>query len=446
MARSRRNDKPRLEGETFIAIIEELDYAGRGVARIEGKTVFIEGALPGETVSFSYVMRKKSYDEGLMREVIIASPQRVAPFCPKFGVCGGCCLQHLESSQQIKHKQQILLTQLQHLGRVTPREILEPIVGPSYGYRRRARLGVRYVQNKAKVLVGFHEKASNKIADIDFCPILTPQLTYKIADFAQLIGALSVYQQTPQIEVAVAHDQTAVIIRHLKPLTDHDLYLIRQFAQQQRMTIFSQSGGLNTIANISDDQGTTLHYRIEQYNLIYEFKPWQFVQVNPDVNKKMVLSALTLLDLQPQDKVADFFCGLGNFTLPMARMVKEVVGFEVEQSLVEQGEHNARLNQLSQVRFQKADLFDSIQLQECLQVNRFTKILLDPPRTGALELVKSLPKEGLEKIVYISCNPGTLARDAEVLVHHHGFNFAACGAIDMFPQTAHVEAIGLFTR
>jgi len=443
MSRKRRQKLPI---DPVMATIESLSHDGRGVAHIDGKAIFIDGALPGEEVEFIYTSRKRTFDEGKVHNVISASPHRVVPACAHYGICGGCSLQHLDPDEQIKQKQSILLDNLKHIGHVTPETVLEPVRGPVWGYRRKARLGVKYVIKKERVLVGFREKRNSFIADIAQCEVMHPSVGKKIASLAELINQSKIRDKIPQIEVAISDDSTALIIRHLVDMPAEDKEKWALYAQQNDFMIFLQPGGLDSVAPLLAEQTpekTQLHYTVPDYNIEMAFQPTQFTQVNADINRKMIDLAVRSLAPQPADNIIDFFCGLGNFTLPIARSGAAVVGVEGSDELVQLARHNAKINKIDNVEFYKSDLFGEFEQSQWAK-QKYNKVLLDPPRSGALNVVQWLPKTGVEKIVYISCNPSTLARDADVLVNTHGFKLTQTGAMDMFPHTGHVEAIAIF--
>ncbi len=437
-----------------IAVIESLDHEARGVSHVEGKAVFIDGALPGETVIYKTLKRKPNYDFGEVVEVLKASNARTEPKCEYFGMCGGCALQHMEFSAQVAAKQRLLEANLWHISKVKTERILPAIYGPGWGYRHKARLRVRYVPKKGGVLVGFNEKASSYVADMQSCAILPQHVSALIVPLQQLIGQLSIRDRLPQIEVAVGEVATVLVLRILEPLQPQDAPLLRDFADVHGVQIWTQSKGPDTVMPFYPLDGAALHYTLPEFDLYFPFKPTEFTQVNPHINRVMIRRAMQLLDPQPHERIADFFCGLGNFTLPIARSGADVAGFEGSAALVERAKESAALNALQgNTRFSVADLF--LMTPEALAAfGYFDKWLIDPPRDGALELIKSLPsaedqetaKQRPRRIVYVSCNPATLARDAGLLVHQKGYRMLACGVINMFPHTTHVESIALFER
>jgi 23S rRNA (uracil1939-C5)-methyltransferase len=427
-------------------LISALDQEGRGVTHVDGKVVFVEGALIGERVAIEVFRNKPSYALARMTELFVASHERVTPHCPHFGVCGGCSLQHLEPLAQVAVKQRVLEDALWHIARVRPQRLLAPIHGPAWGYRQRARLSVRYVPKKGGALVGFHEKKSSFVADMTTCPVLPPRISALLPKLRTLVGALSIRDRLPQIELAIGDGEAgeALILRHLAPLTADDEQVVIDFAKLHGVHIYLQSSGPASIQPFYPPQ-STLSYALPDFSVRFEFEPSDFTQVNGAINRVLVRRAVGLLDPLPGDKVADFFCGLGNFTLPIARRGADVVGVEGSAALVRRAEMNAALNELSErARFVVGNLFEATE-QSVAALGPLDKVLIDPPREGAMELVKSLPPR-ISRIVYVSCNAATLARDAEVLVGAKGFVLRAAGIANMFPHTAHVESVALFER
>ena len=426
--------------------IDSLDAEGRGVARTaEGKVVFVEGALPGEEVDFQVLRRKSSFEIGRLTRVVGGASSRQTPRCPHFGVCGGCSLQHTDARTQMAAKQRWLEESLARIGKVVP-EILLPIVyGEDWHYRRRARLGARHVPKKGGAMVGFREKRSSYITDMRECHVLPRQISELITPLRALVEALSIRARLPQIEVAVGDNGAVLVIRHLDPLTSQDQSLTKEFAQRHGVSIWLQPGGPDSAHPFhprrSDPHYAELYYTLPEFGLRLEFRPTDFTQVNDGVNRILVSRAVRLLDPRPGERVADLFCGLGNFSLPLATRGAEVIGFEGSRELVERARHNAALNRLA-VQFEVADLFKG----DMSAYGPFEKLLIDPPREGAVEIVKTLPDDWPRRIVYVSCDPATLARDAGVLVHTRGFRLAAAGVVNMFPHTAHVESIALFEK
>lgn len=444
MARSHRNYKP-LSAAPVRAHIESLTQDARGVARINGKAVFVDGALPGEEVTFAYRTQRKRFDEGEAVEVMSPAPERVVPKCLHFGTCGGCSLQHLSGAAQIAAKQQILLDAFQHIGQVEPGEVLTPLRGPQeWGYRRKARLGVKYVAKKEKLLVGFRERRSALLADLSRCEVLHPSVGGRLEELRGLLAGLESYQKIPQIEVAVGDEATALVFRHLEPLSEGDLNKLRGFGEQYKFQIYLQSGGPESVTLLWPAQ-VRLSYMLPAYNVELFFLPTDFTQVNAGINRLMIERAVGLLEPQPHERVLDLFCGIGNFTLPLARRAGRVVGVEGDEKLVQRARANAAHNGIDNVEFYAADLAQDI-AKAPWATPGFDKILLDPPRTGALEVIKQVAALRAARIVYVSCNPATLARDARELVHVHGYRLARVGVMDMFPHTTHVESIALFEK
>jgi 23S rRNA (uracil1939-C5)-methyltransferase len=428
--------------ETIPARIDALTHDGRGVGRVASKTVFVTGALPGEEVLFRYTKRRSRFDEGIVTEVIIPSVQRVSPACPHFHICGGCTLQHLDWQAQLAGKQRFLLEQLEHVGRVQPEEVLPPITGSPWGYRRRARLGAKYVAKKGRVLVGFREKASAFIAELTGCHTLHPSVGQRLLELRDLISGLDARQHIPQVEVAVGDAATALVFRHLVPMSASDLDQLRTFGEQHGFYMYLQPGGPETVAPLWPENAK-LSYCLPEFGVELFFLPTDFVQVNAEVNREMVKRAIALLDPTIGERILDLFCGIGNFTLPLARHAGHVVGVEGDAHLVDRARANATHNHIQNAAFFAADLSISD-----LSLDRFGaefgKVVLDPPRTGAQEVVKQLHRLRARRIVYISCNPATLARDAGILAHDLSYRLLSAGVVDMFPHTAHVEAIALF--
>ncbi len=421
--------------------IESLSHDGRGVGRIEGKAVFVDGALPGERVRLQYTSRRRKFDEGKTLEVLTASADRVAAKCPHFAACGGCSLQHLSTEAQIKAKESILLENLTRIGSVEPTTLLPALQKTTWAYRTKARLGLRYVPKKGKVLIGFREKRSSFITDAERCDILHSSVGERFTELAGLVESLSIKQFVPQIEVAVGDAQTCLIFRVLEPLSDSDTASLRAFGEQHQLCIQVQPGGPDSIYSLGE--APDLYYRLEPQGIRVTFQSQDFTQVNPDLNQAMIQQALALMALDKQDKVLDLFCGLGNFSMPLAQHAGEVIGVEGEQAMVQRATQNAQDNGIDNIRFYAADLFEPQQDAAWMQ-QHYTKVLLDPPRSGAEEIIHGLKHLKPQLILYVSCNPATLARDAGILVNQYGYELQKAGAMDMFPHTAHVEAMALF--
>lgn len=428
------------------ALIESLDHDGQGVAHADGKVLFIEGALPGERVEYSSYRRKASFEKAQTLRVLKASSLRVAPRCPHYGVCGGCSMQHLDSVAQTAIKQRVLEDAFWHLGRLRPEVVYPPITGPAWGYRYRARLSVRLVQKKGGVLVGFHERRSSYVVDMRQCEVLPPHVSALIPHLRDMISAMSIPDRLPQIEVSLGDAQTALVFRHLEDLTEADEALLRAFADTHKVSIYLQPQGPETVYLFYPQDAGPLYYSLPEFGVKLQFRPIDFTQVNHGINRMLLRRALYLLDPQPGERIADMFCGLGNFTLPIARSGATVVGIEGAKSLVERALENATLNGLAdRTEFAVSNLFDATE-KSVAALGHFDRMLIDPPREGADELVRALGPNAPKRIVYVSCNPATLARDAAILVHEKGYVLKGAGIANMFPQTSHVESIALFER
>ncbi len=428
--------------EPVAITIDNLSHEGRGVGRIDGKTVFVHGALPGERVRAKLVRKHPRFDEAETVDVIESSSDRIEPRCEYFGVCGGCSMQHVDEAFQLRHKQDVLIELLHHHAGIAPDRTALPIRGPQWGYRRKARLGVRSVPKKGGVLVGFRERGKSYITDCAHCAVLDPRIGERLLELRALIGSLSIPGDVPQIEVALSDAMGAVVVRHLKPLNDPDVVALQRFASGTGLAVFTQSAGLDSVINI-DGSVDTLDYRVD--GLSIAFAPAEFTQINASINEQMVARALDYLDLEPQDRVVDLFCGIGNFTLPIACRATSVTGVEGDAALVARATSNARRNEQTNTRFLCADLNRADALA-ALSLTDTTKLLLDPPRTGAFEVLNAFPLNHVTRLVYVSCNPVTFARDASLLTQKRGFRLVETGILDMFPQTAHAESISLFER
>lgn len=448
MSRRRRKKLPT---EPVRANIEAMSHDGRGITHIDGKVTFITRALPGEEVMFRYTSQRGKFDEGDVTEVLTASSQRIEPRCPHFGVCGGCSLQHLSPEDQISAKQERLLENFKHLGKVMPEEVLPPLTAEAWGYRRKARLSVKFMRRDKVVRVGFREKHSAFITEATQCDVLNEIIGTRLTQFGELVNGLSVRDKIPQIEVAVGDEHTALVFRHLEPLSEDDEQQLRTYGENENLGIFVQPKGPKTVRRIWPDSvenqtdNFVLSYALPAYDVVMQFLPTDFTQVNAELNKKMIDRAIDMLELTAEDRVLDLFCGLGNFSLPMARSAGRVVGVEGEESLVQRARENAERNNVHNVEFHMADLNGDLAAQPWYGEG-FNKLLLDPPRSGAPVVVEKLLKPLPERIVYVSCDPATLARDAGVLVNQHGYTLVSAGVMDMFPHTAHVESIALFIR
>ena len=445
-------------------IIESLDHAGQGIAREGGKTIFVEGGLPGERVSWLSYRRKPNFEMARVTEIHKAASARVEPRCPHFGVCGGCSLQHADPNLQIATKQRVLEDNLQHIGNVRPGAVYAPISGPTWHYRFRARVSVRLVPKKGGVLVGFHERRSSYIADMTSCSILPKPMSEMLVPLRHLIQGMSQPDRMPQIEMAVGEHpgnpnpnapnalDIVLVLRHLEPLTEADQARLSAFGQQHGVRWFLQPGGPATVHPLDPQDAPLLSYQLPNFGLTLQFAPTEFTQVNPAINHALVTKAMRLLAAQPGERVADMFCGLGNFTLPIARSGAQVVGVEGSEALVKRAAENAEHNGLGHLTsYFAANLF--LDCQPVLErMGKLDRMLIDPPREGAIELVKALPDaeqprgDAPHTIVYVSCNPATLARDAGILVNVKGYILEGAGIANMFPHTAHVESIALFRR
>ena len=441
MSRRRRRKLPK---EPFEARIEDLSHDGRGVTTREDKKVFLHGALPGELVNARITDRKRSYDEGETLEVIESSPERVTPRCPHFGQCGGCSLQHLNSNSQIEAKQNTLIQNLERIGKVSPHTIWSPLTGPEWGYRRKARLSVRYVHKKERVLVGYRERYGRFVADMQTCYTLDERIAGQIGRLSEVIFSMEARRTIPQIEVACGDEQCALVFRHLEPLSETDLDILRDYALESGLAVLLQPAGPASIHCLEPAE-VNLAFDIPEFDIRLSFGPSDFIQVNTEMNRKMVHRALELLDPQENDRVLDLFCGLGNFTLPIARSAGEVIGIEGDRELVRRASENARQNGLSNVVFHAADLSEDPGSAPWLK-SPYDKVLVDPPRSGAEFILPHVAASGADRVVYVSCHPASLARDAGILVHEYGFQLMGAGVMDMFPHTGHVESIALFER
>ena len=426
--------------------IESLDQEGRGIARREGKTIFIEGGLPGELVTASIFRKKPTFEIGHAQAVLEPSSARVTPRCVYFGRCGGCAQQHVDFRTQVAVKQRVLEDALWHIGKVEPERMLSPIQGSPWEYRHRARFTVRYVPKKGGVLVGFHEKRSSYVADMVSCEVVPSRISALLPKLRELVGALSIRQRLPQIELAIGEGADVLVLRVLEPPSAADEALLRLFADRERVYLYLQPGGPDTAKPFHPAAGADLHYSLPEFGVRIYFEPTDFTQVNHAVNRVLVRRALSLLEPRTGERVADMFCGLGNFSLPIARAGAEVLGIEGSETLVARARNNAERNGLAdRTRFAAMNLFE-IDAERLARLGRFDRMLIDPPRDGAAELVKALGDDGPRRIVYVSCNPATLARDAAVLVDTKRYRLEAAGVVNMFPQTAHVESIALFAR
>ncbi len=430
----------------ITATIASLTHDGRGITNIEGKTTFVNGALPGEQVTLKITRKNRRHNEAEVIDILTPSPDRITPICPHAAICGGCSMQHVHDDAQVAWKTHTLREQLQHFGKVTPDTWLPPLTGQTAGYRRKARLGVRYVFKKEKLLVGFREKSSNYLADITNCMVLDPRIGQKLLALSACIRELDCYTEIPQVEVAADDHTVALVFRHMTDLSAADLARLRQFGETHHFQIWLQPNAPAAIHKLyPETPDEWLHYPLTDFDLDMRFHPLDFTQVNHAINPRMIQQAIALLELTSQDDILDLFCGLGNFTLPIARYAKHVTGIEGSQQMVNRATENAARNHITNTHFIAANLMAPDKKDMPWLTKRYDKILLDPPRSGAKEIIPFLPATGCQRIVYVSCHPATLARDAGELVHTHGYHLAAVGAINMFPHTSHIEAIALFT-
>ena len=429
-------------GNLEEAEVVDLAHDGRGIARVGGKAVFIEGALPGERVRFRVFKRRRQLDEAGLVEVLVPSPDRVTPRCAHFGVCGGCSLQHLAPAAQLAAKERQLLDNLERIGGVRPERVLPPLRGPDWAYRRRARLGVKYVHKKGRVLAGFRERQSPYLADIRRCEILEGRFADLPAQLAALVGTLSIRERVPQVELAAGDERSALVFRVMEAPSADDSARLAEFAGQNGVQIYLQSGGLETIRPLTEP-AVPLTYALDD-GLTLEFGPADFVQINREVNIAMVRSAIGLLQPGPADTVLDLFCGLGNFTLPLAQQAGRAVGVEGDATLVGKAQANAGRNGVKNANFFAENLFEPAHFGAWAG-DSYDLVLLDPPRAGALEIMERMAQWGPRRVVYISCHPGSLARDAGIL-QARGFRLFGAGVMDMFPHTTHVESVAAFER
>ena len=442
MSRSK-NKSPR----EFDIEIVDLSHDGRGVGRVDGKTVFVTGALAGETVRARQTGRNRHFDEAESIEVLVASPERVMPRCAHFGVCAGCVLQHLAQDQQIVAKQRVLLDNLQRIGHVQPETVLPPLTGAAWGYRRKGRFSVRFVEKKGRTVIGFRELNPRFVAELSECHTIIPELAAQLPALAALVDSLDGKRIIPQIEFIAGDGPVALVFRHLEALNAADRERLVEFAKRTGFAVLLQPGGVDSVQPLYPES-VALDFAIPAYDIRLAFKPLDFIQVNAGLNQDMIARAIDMLDPQANERVLDLFCGLGNFTLPLARRAGSVVGVEGDAALVARARENALANGIGNVEFHAADLAKSLADEPWMRGTGasagFDKLLLDPPRAGAAEVLEQLPLKGVRRIVYVSCHPGSLARDAGFLVRERGYTLKSAGAMDMFPQTAHVESIAMF--
>jgi 23S rRNA (uracil1939-C5)-methyltransferase len=437
-------------GPVQEADITALSHDGRGIARIDGKVTFVPGALPGERVTLRIVKRGRQMDEAWLGDILIASPDRVAAKCAHFGVCGGCALQHLAPAAQLAAKQAQLLADLEHIGRVRPQRVLAPTPGPAWAYRRRARIGVRYVRKKGRVLAGFRERDKPYVADVQHCEVLVGELRSLPQDLAALVETLDIREHVAQVEIAVGDAAAALVVRVMRTPSEQDLERLRSFGRDRGVILYLQPGGLDSITPL-DLESAALYYTIESderardesARIVIEFGPADFIQVNRRINAAMIEAAVLHLAAEPGDVVLDLFCGLGNFTLPLSRRALRVLGVEGDAGLVAKAHANAARNAIGNVNFITENLFEPEKFG-AWAAQQYDRVLLDPPRAGARELALRMAAWRPRRVVYISCHPGSLARDAGILVETQGFRLIAAGVMDMFPHTTHVESIAVF--
>lgn len=444
MAR-RRSRKKKLSETPVRVSIESLAHDGRGVTHVDGKVVFIDEALPGEELEFIYTDSRRDYAEGKVHQLLTQSEVRVEPECPHFGICGGCSFQHVKNEAQIKLKQGLLKEQFNRIGKIEIPQLWESLTGSYWGYRRKARMGVKFVAKKGRVLVGFRERRNPFLAEIESCKVMHPSVGEKLMDLSEMIGTLSIKDKIPQIEVAIGDKDCVLAFRVLEPPTADDKEHMRNFGQLHNISICLQSKGPDTIKPIDGEAEVIPTYALPDQGIEFKFKPAMFTQVNYEINKQMVSRVLESFNLNQSDRVLDLFCGLGNFTLPMATKAGHVVGIEGDLPLVNHAKENAAINGLKNVDFYVADLTKDVSDQSWAK-QKFNKILLDPSRAGAAEVLHNLKHWNPEQILYVSCNPSTLARDAGILVNDLGYKLIKAGVMDMFPQTGHVESIALFEK
>lgn len=427
------------------AQVTSFSHEGRGICQIEGKTTFICGALPGETVSFDYKSCRNRYDEGDINTVITASPERVEPKCPHFGTCGGCQLQHISHDKQIVHKKKTFHELLQHHANETLENWLPTLQAEPWGYRRKARLSVKQVDGKGDLLIGFRERRSRYVADMRQCEVLVPEVGQHIDWLRQQLSALEGKRHVAQIEVCASGNETALIIRHLEPLSESDLNQLIEICKQRQYKLYLQPGGYDSVHLVYPADGRFLmQYELPKFDLRFAFHPSGFIQVNDTINQSMVERAIDLLDIQSSDRVLDLFCGIGNFSLAAAKQAAHVTGVEGDELAIELAKQNASINQLSNTHFYQGNLFE-VDPHAAWLNQQYNKLILDPPRSGCKEIIPQLSTWKPGKIVYISCNPMTFARDVG-LMKQLGYQLDQAGIMDMFPHTEHMEVMGVLTQ
>lgn len=428
------------------ATVTALSHDGRGIATVQQKKTFINGALPGEIVTYQTTKKHSTYDTAQVLDIIEPAKERAVPPCQHFGLCGGCSLQYMKMDLQLSIKQQTLLEQLRHFGQVVPETILPPLNALELGYRRKARLGVKFVIKKNKLLVGFREKSSRYLADLESCAVLHPAVGKRLTELSQLVLSLQQYRAIPQIEVAIGDYDIALIFRHLETLSDQDREQLRIFGEQQQFHIYLQPNSPAPVEKIwPTNCKDRITYTLPDEQLEFLFHPLDFTQINLEMNRAMVRQAMDLLAVEPQETVLDLFCGIGNFSLPLARRAKFVTGIEGSQEMVERAYENAQHNHITNIEFAACNLMQPLTNAAWI-TKQYNKILLDPPRAGAQEILPFFNNFAAERIVYVSCNPATLARDAGLLVHQYGYQLKQAGIMNMFPHTSHIEAMAMFER
>ncbi len=445
MAKRIRSRKKTFSDIPTLATIESLAHDGRGVTHVDGKVVFIDEALPTEQVEFIYTDSRKDYAEGKVVNLLTRAEVRVDAPCPHYGVCGGCSFQHVEVTAQIQIKQELLSEQFKRIGKVETPELWSPLVGEHWGYRRKARMGVKYVEKKGRVLVGFRERRNPFLAEINGCAVMHPMVGTRLVELGEMIESLTIRDKIPQIEVAIGDEKCVLAFRVLEPPTLEDKEKMRAFAHKNDISVCLQSKGPDTIVPLDGEPEVMLTYALPDQDIEFKFRPAMFTQVNYGINRQMINRVLDILQLTKDDNVLDLFCGLGNFTLPMAKYAGRVVGVEGDQPLVNHAKENARHNNIENVEFYAADLTKDISGMAWAN-QRYNKIMLDPSRAGASEILHHLKRWQPEQIVYVSCNPSTLARDAGILVNELGYKLVKAGVMDIFPHTGHFESMALFLK
>jgi 23S rRNA (uracil1939-C5)-methyltransferase len=432
--------------EVETGAVAALTHEGDGIVRA-GKAAFVPGALPGELIRFRRSVRHRQYDDALLLEVLEESSARVKPACTHFGICGGCALQHLAPGAQLAAKELELRDNLERVARVAPRDWLAPLAGPAWGYRRRARLSAKFVAKKGRVLVGFRERFKPYVSAISSCEVLAPRAAALIEPLAATLTQLSIRELVPQVEVSVADNAVALVLRVLAAPGNADLEMLRAFETQHGVRLYLQEGGLDSVRRLTEvAHEEPLRYALPAFDLELEFAPTDFIQVNAAVNAALVTRAVELLDVDANSQVLDLFCGIGNFTLALARRARAVVGVEADERLVARARHNAARHELANARFHRLDLAAPASEQAACLAEAYSHVLIDPPRAGAREMLPTVARLSPQRLLYISCHPGSLARDVGMLVHDYGFILQAAGVLDMFPHTMHVESMALLER